>query len=410
MFQRLGDQAFKKDLTNTLALLSALGNPHNLFKTIHIAGTNGKGSVTHILASILQEEGYKVACYTSPHYKDFRERIKINGLVIEEDYVVSFVENNRELIEHIQPSFFEITVVMAFDYFAQQGIDVALIETGMGGRFDSTNVLTPLLSIITNISFDHQQFLGDTLAKIAFEKAGIIKEKVPVLIGEYQEETNAVFVKHAAAFNSKLKYAQDLLKIQDFVSSYEGSSLTAFYGKSKYYYTTDLSGNFQKKNIQTALAALLILGNLFKVSEKAKRNGLLKVRDNTMFIGRCMRIREKPLVILDSAHNEAGIQELNQLLNSTPFNNLHFVFGTVSDKDLNKILPLLPLRAQYYFCKADITRGMDPKKLYTEAASYGLKGAIFSTVAAAYNHAIAQADDQDLIVISGSIFVVAEIL
>ena len=410
MFQSLGDQAFKKDLTNTLALLSALGNPHKLFKTIHIAGTNGKGSVTHILASILQEEGYKVACYTSPHYKDFRERIKINGLVVEEDYVVSFIENNRELIEQIQPSFFEITVVMAFDYFAQQDIDIAIIETGMGGRFDSTNVLTPLLSIITNISFDHQQFLGDTLAKIASEKAGIIKDRVPVLIGEYQEDTNAVFVQHAVAFNSRLKYAQDLLEIQDFVSSYEGSSFTIFYAKSKYNFTTDLSGNYQKKNIQTALAALLILDNLFKVSEKAKRNGLLKVRDNTMFIGRGMRIKEKPLVILDSAHNEAGIRELNQLLNSTSFNNLHFVFGTVSDKDLSKILPLLPTRAQYYFCKADITRGMDPKSLGAKAIFYGLKGSVFPSVDAAYAQALVQAEDQDLIIVSGSIFVVAEVL
>ena len=410
MFQRLGDQAFKKDLTNTLSLLSALDNPHKSFKTIHIAGTNGKGSVTHILASILQEEGYKVACYTSPHYKDFRERIKINGIVVEEDYVVSFVENNRELIEQIQPSFFEITVVMAFDYFAKHEIDVAIIETGMGGRFDSTNVLTPLLSIITNISFDHQQFLGDTLAKIAFEKAGIIKEGVPVLIGEYQEDTNAVFVKHVAAFNSRLKYAQELLEITDFESSSDGSTFTACSAKSKYHYTTDLSGSYQKKNIQTALAALLLLGNLFKVCEKSKRNGLLKVRDNTMFIGRCMRIKEKPLVILDSAHNEAGIQELNQLLNSSTFNNLHFVFGTVSDKDLSKVLPLLPSQAKYYFCKADIARGMDPKKLHTEASLYGLKGSVFSTVKAAYVQALSQAEDEDLVLVSGSIFVVAEVL
>lgn len=410
MFQRVGDKAFKKDLTNTLALLNALGNPHKSFKSIHIAGTNGKGSVTHILASMLQKAGYKVACYTSPHYKDFRERIKINGELVSEDYVIDFVAQHQGLIEKIEPSFFEITVAMAFDYFSKQDIDVAIVETGMGGRFDSTNVLTPLLSIITNISLDHQQFLGDTIDKIAVEKAGIIKPEVPVLIGEFQEETDPVFVKKAMECNSSLFYAKELFEIIDFDSSYGGSRFTSYFGKRKLPYTTDLSGNYQKKNIQTALAATMLLREEFTIRDMAKQAGLDDVRQSTHFLGRCMKLQEKPLVIADSAHNEAGITELNTVIQTTTFKRLHFVFGTVSDKDLTKVFPLLPSNAQYYFCKANIPRGMNADDLQEAAHEFKLEGKAYSNVKEAYNAALTEASKEDLIVVSGSIFVVAEVI
>ena len=410
MFQRVGDQAFKKDLGNTLRLLEALGNPHKTFKSIHLAGTNGKGSLTHILASVLQESGLKVACYTSPHYKDFRERIKINGTLVSEEYVINFVERIKEHIETIQPSFFEITVAMAFDYFAKEAVDVAIIETGMGGRFDSTNVITPLLSIITNISLDHQQFLGDTLDKIAFEKAGIIKEEVPVIIGEYQEETAAVFQDKAMETHSSLFYAYELFEIADFESSFEGSRFSTFFGKRKIYYSTDLAGNFQKKNLQTAMAALMILKEFFEISDEHIRKGLENIRSNTYFLGRCMKLQEQALVVVDSAHNEAGIKELQQIIQSISYKQLHFVYGTVADKDLSKVIPLLPKEAKYYFCKADIPRGMNAEQLSKDAQALGLQGQHYPSVKEAYASALAATNPDDLIIVSGSIFVVAEVL
>ena len=410
MFQRVGDKAFKKDLSNTLTLLEALGNPHKQFKSIHIAGTNGKGSVTHILASILQKAGYRTACYTSPHYKDFRERIKVDGTFVSETYIIDFVSKNQDLIEKIQPSFFEITVAMAFDYFAQQNIDIAIIETGMGGRFDSTNVLTPLLSIITNISLDHQQFLGDTVAQIAFEKAGIIKADVPVLIGEFQQETHAVYVDKAMKTKSSLFYAQELYEIEDFKTSITGSSFYIDNGEELIAYKTDLSGFYQEKNIQTALAACLLLQEEFTVTQEHQLKGLENVRTSTYFLGRSMLLNENPLAIADSAHNEAGINELNKVINTTPFKNLHFVFGTVSDKDLSKVIPLLPQNATYYFCKANIPRGMNADKLAETAHSLGLKGDSYSSVMEAYQSALSQTEVDDLIIVSGSIFVVAEVL
>jgi dihydrofolate synthase/folylpolyglutamate synthase len=410
MFQRVGDQAFKKDLSNTLELLNTLGNPHKLIKSIHIAGSNGKGSVTHIMASILQAEGYKVACYTSPHYKDFRERIKINGEFVSEAYVISFVERIKEAIERIKPSFFEITVAMAFDYFAQQNIDVAIIETGMGGRFDSTNVLTPLLSIITNISFDHQQFLGDTLSKIAFEKAGIIKKQIPVLIGEEQSSISKVFLDKAMDMESALFHASEIFEIAEFKSSIKGIDFTHFYGKRKLHFHSDITGSFQKKNIQTALAAIILIREEFPVSEQSRLKGLEQIRTSTKFIGRCMQLHQHPLVIVDSAHNEAGLKELNQIIAEVDYDKLHFVYGTVSDKDLSKVLPLLHKTASYYFCKANIPRGMNAEQLKLQAAKYNLKGAFYPTVAIAYQEALKAASTDDLIVVSGSIFVVAEVL
>lgn len=410
MFQRIGDQAFKKDLSNTLALLEALGNPHKQFRSIHIAGTNGKGSVTHILASILQAADYKVACYTSPHYIDFRERIKINGELVSESFVIDFVERIKPSIEKIKPSFFEITVAMAFDYFAKQAIDIAVIETGMGGRFDSTNVLTPLLSIITNISYDHQQFLGDTLEKIAFEKAGIIKPEVPVIIGEYQKETAPVFLEKALSVDANLFYAKELFEIIDFETSIEGSAFTTYFGKRKLHYSSDLSGNFQQKNIQTALAALVLMSDSFEIPDDAKRKGLENVRISTYFLGRNMKLQDSPLAIADSAHNEAGIQELREMLVKIEYEKLHFVYGTVSDKDLSKVIPLLPQDATYYFCKANIPRGMDALKLAQEASALGLTGKAYGSVKEAYEQALNNAKTNDLVMVSGSIFVVAEVM
>ena len=410
MFQRVGDQAYKKDLSNTLALLESIGNPHHSLRSIHIAGTNGKGSVTHILAAVLQETGLRVACYTSPHYKDFRERIKINGELIPEPFIVEFVSKNLQSIQKIQPSFFEITVVMAFAYFAEAGVDVAVIETGMGGRLDSTNVITPLLSIITNISFDHQQFLGDTLAKIAFEKAGIIKPSIPVLIGELQSETHPVFIKRAHEDKSDLYYAKDLVTIQDFTSSFSGSSFKLVFEDKILELKTDLSGEYQEKNIRTALAAIELLRDQFSIDDRVIINGLQSVRTKTYFLGRSMQLNEKPLVVLESAHNEAGIKELNETLGKTEYNKLHFVYGTVADKDLSQVFSLLPVDASYYFCQANIPRAMPSNLLIEKARLYGLQGSNYPSVELAYRAALQQASQDDMVLVSGSIFVVAELL
>ncbi|MDA8980321.1 bifunctional folylpolyglutamate synthase/dihydrofolate synthase [Chitinophagales bacterium] len=410
MFQRVGDQAYKKDLSNTLALLESIGNPHHSLRSIHIAGTNGKGSVTHILAAVLQETGLRVACYTSPHYKDFRERIKINGELIPESFIVEFVSKNLQSIQKIQPSFFEITVVMAFAYFAEAGVDVAVIETGMGGRLDSTNVINPLLSIITNISFDHQQFLGDTLAKIAFEKAGIIKPSIPVLIGELQSETHPVFIKRAHEDKSDLNYAKDLVAIQDFTSSFSGSSFRLVFEDKILDLKTDLSGEYQEKNIRTALAAIELLRDQFSIDDRVIINGLQSVRTKTYFLGRSMQLNEKPLVVLESAHNEAGIKELTKTLGKTEYNKLHFVYGTVADKDLSQVFPLLPVDASYYFCQANIPRAMPSNLLIEKARLYGLQGSNYPSVELAYRAALQQASQDDMVLVSGSIFVVAELL
>lgn len=410
MFQRVGDQAYKKDLSNTLALLESIGNPHHSLRSIHIAGTNGKGSVTHILAAVLQETGLRVACYTSPHYKDFRERIKINGELIPESFIVEFVSKNLQSIQKIQPSFFEITVVMAFAYFAEAGVDVAVIETGMGGRLDSTNVITPLLSIITNISFDHQQFLGDTLAKIAFEKAGIIKPSIPVLIGELQSETHPVFIKRANEDKSDLYYAKDLVTIQDFTSSFSGSSFKLVFEDKILELKTDLSGEYQEKNIRTALAAIELLRDQFSIDDRVIINGLQSARTKTYFLGRSMQLNEKPLVVLESAHNEAGIKELIKTLCKTEYNKLHFVYGTVADKDLSQVFPLLPVDASYYFCQANIPRAMPSNLLIEKARLYGLQGSNYPSVELAYRAALQQASQDDMVLVSGSIFVVAELL
>ena len=391
MFQKVGASAYRKDLYNIIKLCDILGNPQRDMKFIHVAGTNGKGSVTHIIASILQEQGYKVGVFVSPHYIDYRERIKINGKLIGKKFVTRFVSENIEQFKTINASFFEITNAMAFAYFKEQKTDFVVLETGMGGRLDSTNIVTPLVSVITNISYDHQQFLGNTLPLIAGEKAGIIKPDVPVIIGETQKETALVFIKKARQTKSKILFADKHKR---------GSGLK-----------TDLQGDYQKKNINTAIAAieeLRITG--VEISNKAIKKGLKHVASNTSFIGRWMVVQKKPLVIYDSAHNEGGLRELRKGIASLKYQKLRFVYGTVGDKDISKNLKLLPKDAIYYFCKADIPRGLDAYELKAQAAKFKLRGEAFSSVPHALKAAKKHGGKNDLIVVAGSVFVVAEVL
>jgi dihydrofolate synthase/folylpolyglutamate synthase len=389
MFQRLGAAAYRSDLTNIIKLCDILGNPQKDLKCIHIAGTNGKGSVTHIIASVLQQQGYKVGVFVSPHYKDYRERIKINGQYISKKFVTAFVEENKEKFKDIQASFFEISTAMAFEYFKQKLVDFAVIETGMGGRLDSTNIITPLLSVITNISFDHQQFLGNTLPLIATEKAGIIKPGIPVVIGETQKETQAVFSIKARATKSPIWFADKELKGLRF--------------------KTDLQGSYQQKNVPTALMAIEVLKQSgVKVSDKAITKGLKNVARNTAFIGRWMIMGKKPLLIFDSAHNQAGIKEVAKNLSKLSFNKMHFVYGTVADKDIAPVLKLLPKNATYYFCKANIPRGLNAGELKQQAAGFKLMGEAYPSVNKALKAALKAAGNKDLVLVSGSVFVVAE--
>lgn len=391
MFQKTGASAYRKDLHNIIELCGILGNPQNDLRFIHVAGTNGKGSVTHIIASILQEQGYKVGVFVSPHYTDYRERIKINGKLINKKFITRFVTENIDKFKTINASFFEITNAMAFAYFKEKETDFVVLETGMGGRLDSTNIVTPLLSVITNISFDHQQFLGNTLPLIAAEKAGIIKPKIPAVIGETQKETKPVFVKKARQTKSKIVFADAK--------------------KRNLNMKTDLQGTYQKKNINTALAAIEELQKLkVKISGKAIHRGLKNVTGNTSFIGRWMVMRKKPFIIFDSAHNEGGLRELKQGLANLKYNKLHFVYGTVGDKDISTNLSLLPEKAIYYFCNANIPRAMDAKQLQEQAAKYKLIGGAYSSVRKALKAAKQHAGKDDLIMVVGSVFVVAEVL
>ena len=390
MYQRQGSSAFKKDLTNTVAFSKYLNNPEKKFKSVHIAGTNGKGSTSHMLASILQEAGYKVGLYTSPHLKDFRERIKINGKEIKKSEVVNFIKKYKQFLEDNQLSFFEMTVGMAFDYFAKQQVDIAIIEVGMGGRLDSTNIIIPEVSVITNIGLDHTQFLGETLPEIAFEKAGIIKENVPVIIGENQPEVLEVFQKIAKPKNSDLSVASDLINE---------------------YFTSDLLGSYQIQNIKTVVQTVRILREKkIKISEENLKNGLKNVIKNTHFMGRWQQLRKQPKVICDTGHNKDGLKYVLAQLKLEKFDKLHFVFGVVNDKKLEEILPLFPKDAIYYFCKPNIPRGLDAKLLQQECLLYELQGTVFSSVKLAYQTALKNANRNDLIFIGGSTFVVAEVL
>ncbi|WP_456376049.1 bifunctional folylpolyglutamate synthase/dihydrofolate synthase [Lutibacter sp.] len=390
MFQRQGKTAFKKDLTNSIALSKHLNYPEKKFKSVHVAGTNGKGSTSHMIGSILQEAGYKVGLYTSPHLKDFRERIKINGKEIKKMDVIHFIKKNKSFLEENKLSFFEMTVGLAFDCFAKQKVDIAIIEVGLGGRLDSTNIITPEVSVITNIGLDHTQFLGETLPEIAFEKAGIIKKEIPVVIGEYQEEVFSVFKKIAGKNNSKLFLASENIK------------------KS---YKTDLKGTYQINNIKTAIQALEILkANGFKISEDTIKSGLLKIVQNTGLLGRWQTLKKEPKVICDTGHNKEGLHYVFSQLKEAVFGKLHIVLGVVNDKDLDSILPLFPKNAMYYFCKPNIPRGLDAKKLQRECLKFELKGNTYVSVDIAYKYALKNAGSNDLIFIGGSTFVVAEVV
>lgn len=390
MYQRVGDKAFKKDLTKTLLFSEHLGNPHKKFKSIHVAGTNGKGSTSHMLASVLQEAGYKVGLYTSPHLKDFRERIKINGKIIDKKAVVNFIQEHQDFLEKQKLSFFEMTVGMAFHHFAEQQVDVAIVEVGMGGRLDSTNIIIPEVSVITNIGMDHTAHLGETLEEIAGEKAGIIKVNVPVVIGERQKETTPVFKEVAKKKNTELIFAEDLR-----------------FGK----YNTDLQGDYQNKNIKSLLATVKVLRQKgWNIPEECLKNGLNSVKLHTSLQGRWDIIQQRPKVICDTAHNKEGLQMVFRQLNKEKFENLHFVFGVVDDKDLEKILPLFPKDAQYYFCKPNIPRGLDAEILAEKAEDFQLEGKVYNSVSKAYEEALENALDEDLIFVGGSTFTVAEII
>ncbi|KJS07577.1 MAG: hypothetical protein VR77_00705 [Flavobacteriales bacterium BRH_c54] len=390
MYQRIGNAAYKANLDNTYRLSEILNHPEKQFKSVHIAGTNGKGSTSHMLASVLQEAGYKVGLYTSPHLKDFRERIKINGAMISENEVIDFVKEYKNQFEKIQLSFFEWTVGLAFHYFANQKVDIAIIETGLGGRLDSTNIVTPEVAVITNISMDHTQFLGDTLAKIAAEKAGIIKSTIPVIIGETQPEIKHVFIEKAAQLNATIQFA-DKLSLKE--------------------YESDLKGVYQQQNKKTVLATIQVLQKLgWNIAESHIINGLQNVVNNTGLMGRWQMLNKQPLTICDTGHNEAGIKLILAQINQQSFEKLHFVLGVVNDKDITNILQLLPKNATYYFCQAKIPRALDVNILAEKATAVGLSGTTFPSVAAAYKAAQKNATAQDLIFIGGSTFVVAEAL
>ncbi len=391
MYQRFGTSAFKKDLTNIIALCDALGNPHRSLKCVHVAGTNGKGSVSHMLASIFQTAGYKTGLYTSPHLIDFRERIRVNGVCVSEEFVIRFVKEIEPHLQTIKPSFFEITVAMAFQYFSKQEIEIAIIETGLGGRLDSTNIIHPELSIITNIGYDHMDMLGETLAEIAFEKAGIIKPNTPVVIGERHNETTEVFTKKANECEADIMFAEDTL----------GESL----------YASDLKGYYQKANIKTVIASCHALKQLgYDLTENAIQRGLLNVARNTGLMGRWQLIQHNPRVICDTGHNTEGIQQIVKQLTNESFQKLHIVFGQVVGKDYKNILSLLPKNATYYFTKPSVIRGLDEKELLEQAVQFNLNGQSYSTVEKAYHTAKNAANKNDLIYVGGSTFVVADFL
>ena len=388
MYQRLGAAAYKANIGNIILASQHLDNPHKKFKSIHVAGTNGKGSTSHLLASILQEAGYKVGLYTSPHLKDFRERIKINGQIIKEAEVISFVSSNKAFFETLELSFFEFTVALAFDYFAKQRVDIAVIETGLGGRLDSTNIIQPELAIITNISLDHTNLLGDTIKKIAKEKAGIIKENTPIIIGRKQKETTEIFRKIAKEKQAKIIYAAANNK-----------------------YKSDLKENYQKENIATTLTTISELQAMnWTISEDNIINGIGNTLKNTAFMGRWQTLSKHPLIICDIGHNEDGIKQVTQQIAELHFNKLHFVFGVVKDKNINAILSLLPKKAQYYFCQANIDRAMEVEELEKKAIKLGLKGASHTSVKEALENAKKNTKKDDLIFVGGSTFVVAEVL
>jgi dihydrofolate synthase/folylpolyglutamate synthase len=425
MYHRIGAAAYKADLTNTLMLCNLLGEPQRSFPSVHVAGTNGKGSVSHMLASVLQEHGLKTGLHTSPHLKDFRERIRVDGLMISKRGVAAFVNRYRKDFETIRPSFFEMVTLMAFDHFRREAVDIAVIEAGMGGRLDSTNVLTPLLSVITNISFDHMQFLGDTLEKIASEKAGIIKPGVPVVIGETQEESKKVFLEKARSSGSEIIFADQEWSVRESDSPrrHKDTKDQTVFPHSRFFdlYKNDvlrfekleipLMGEYQKKNIITLMGACKALENSgIKIQDDQIRRGIENVIRNTGLSGRWQVLSRDPLTICDTGHNLAGISMVLDQIRHTPHRHLHMVFGIVNDKDITPILKILPENATYYFCKADIPRGLDAHVLEGQARNAGLNGRAYPSARTALNAAKKEAEPDDLIFIGGSTFVVAEVL
>jgi dihydrofolate synthase/folylpolyglutamate synthase len=412
MFTRIGAAAYREDLVNTIKLCEFLGNPQHRFKSVHVAGTNGKGSVSHMLAAIFQSAGYKTGLYTSPHMKDFRERIRVNGEMIRKDFVTEFVGRIMPVSEEIDPSFFEVTVAMAFDYFVVEQVDIAIVEVGLGGRLDSTNVITPELSVITNIGFDHMNLLGNTLPRIAFEKAGIIKPGVPVVIGEHRPETSVVFEQRAVEDRAPLSFADRHRFVGDW--KFEQHSLiaevTSLPGRDKEYYTLDLPGLYQTKNLVTVLQAVhILIEKGWKLDHPQIHRGLQQVRKLTGLHGRWETIHEHPTIILDVAHNEDGIRQLTRQIEITDHEELLIVIGMVKDKEIDRVLELLPSQASYYFTRAQIPRALPEEELAERAMAKGLKGSHYPTVMEALKAARGHARSKDLVIVCGSVFIVGEV-
>ncbi len=411
MYQRIGSAAYKADLENAYELDKLSGYPHRAFKTIHIAGTNGKGSVSHMLASILQDAGFKTGLYTSPHLLDFRERIKINGEPISKDFIIKYIQRNQCFFEIIKPSFFEMSVFMALCYFKTQKIDVAIIETGLGGRLDTTNIITPLVSVITNIGFDHTQFLGTSLKQIAKEKAGIIKPGIPAVIGEYHDVTSRVFMARSNLMESPLYFA-DQEYSYEYTTRNIGSTNVHRFSTDGFSFEveTDLLGIYQQKNIKTCLQTLEAIRDKLSINDENVKDGLKNVKKNTGLLGRWQEVSYNPLTICDIAHNREGMAEITKQLNNTPFKSLHMLLGFVSDKDIDGILEILPKDANYYFSRSSIPRSADPNEIADKAQIFGINSKTYQSVGQAYHEILHNSEPNDLIYIGGSTFIVADFL
>ena len=414
MYQRTGKAAYKIDLKKTHRIDEYFSEPHKSYKTIHVAGTNGKGSVSHSLASVLQEAGYKVGLYTSPHMKDFRERIRVNGEMIPKEYVTAFIKENQRFFEEITPSFFEMSVAMAFNFFEDQQVDVAVVEVGMGGRLDSTNIIFPEISIITNIGLDHTTFLGHSLHSIAQEKAGIIKRGIPVVIGESHPDTKPVFKERAKQAKTSIYFAdEDYILEPSVIFDPLKNSFQIFNENKKQYLhelTTDLLGAYQRKNLATVLKALDLLKDNFLLDEKNVQRGLSKVKKNTGFLGRWQVLETSPLVLCDTAHNTEGVKTNMEQLEKMDYNHLHFVLGFVNDKNIESVLSLFPTNANFYFTKANIPRALDENELKDQAEGAGLSGNAYPTSEEALIAAKKAANPNDMIYVGGSTFVVSEVI
>jgi len=413
-YHRIGKAAYKNDLYDSISLDNYFGNPHLKYRTIHVAGTNGKGSVSHMIASVLQEAGYRTGLYTSPHLKDFRERIKLNGEMIPENEVILFVEKHKGIIESLKPSFFEMTVAMAFNYFAECNIDVAVVEVGLGGRLDSTNIINPVLSVITNIGHDHMDLLGDTLGKIAIEKAGIIKKNIPVVISETQPETKRIFISKAIESGSPITFADEkfscLLQESDSLNDERRYEITDLVHHKKLAGITVLGGDYQSANLQALFSVFDTLKTIFKYSDENITDGIKKVVINTGLKGRWQILSNQPLTICDTGHNKEGLEYVLNQIHRIPKTGLHLVIGFVNDKDLRSVLPLFPIEATYYFTKASVPRALNEEILKSEASKFGLIGESYPDVKTALQFARKKAAKSDMIFIGGSTFIVAEVV